>query len=133
MTIGILIITHNQIGQALLDTATNMLGTCPLECATLSLSPDADPDASLRQARDRVGELDKGDGVLVLTDMYGSTPSNIAAGLGKSADIIVVAGINLPMLIRVMNYPQLDLSQLAAKAESGGNDGIFSFSPTSGL
>lgn len=133
MTIGLLIITHNHIGQVMLDTATGMLGTCPLECATLSLAPDADRDALLHQARSRVNELDKGEGVLVLTDMYGSTPSNIAAGLGKSADIIVVAGINLPMLIRVMNYPQLDLAQLADKAVSGGSDGIFSFSPTDGL
>lgn len=133
MTIGLLIITHNHIGQALLETATGMLGTCPLECATLSLAPDADRDVLLRQARSRANELDKGGGVLVLTDMYGSTPSNIAAGLGKSADIVVVAGINLPMLIRVMNYPQLDLEQLADKAVSGGGDGIFSFSPTDGL
>jgi len=133
MTVGLLIITHNQIGQALLETTTSMLGACPLPCSTLSLSPDADRDMILGAARRRIDELNQGGGVLVLTDMYGSTPSNIAAGLGKSKDIIVVAGVNLPMLIRVMNYPQLDLFQLAAKAVSGGNDGIFSFSPTDEL
>lgn len=133
MTVGLLIITHNQIGQALLNTASNMLGGCPMDCAVISLPPDADTDAMLQEARRRSLELNKGEGVLVLTDMYGSTPSNIAAALGESKDIIVVAGINLPMLIRVMNYPQLDLDQLANKAVTGGNDGIFAFSPTSEL
>ena len=77
------------------------------------------------QAQGMVQELDRGDGVLVLTDMYGSTPSNIAAGLQKEGKVSVVAGINLPMLIRVLNYPFLDLAALAEKALSGGRDGIL--------
>lgn len=125
MSVGLLIITHNDIGRVLLDTATGMLGACPLDCAVISLTPSADPDALMNKAREEFVRLNKGDGVLVLTDMYGSTPSNIAASLCGSKDIMVVAGINLPMLIRVMNYPQLSLAQLANKAVTGGNDGIF--------
>ena len=132
MTVGLLIITHNQIGQALLNTATNMLGFCPLECTVLSLPPNADPDALLRQAREEIAKLNKGAGVLVLTDMYGSTPSNIAASLCEAGDVVVVAGVNLPMLIRVLNYPRLDLAQLSKKAVTGGNDGIFPCRPSPG-
>lgn len=131
MTVGLLIITHNQIGQALLNTATNMLGFCPLECSVVSLPPSADPDAFLLQAKQEIAKLNKGAGVLVLTDMYGSTPSNIAARLCGSKDVVVVAGINLPMLIRVLNYPRLDLAQLSNKAVTGGNDGIFPCQPAS--
>jgi mannose PTS system EIIA component len=129
MTVGILIIAHNDIGRVLLDTATSMLGASPLECSVISLTPNADPDVLMREAREEVAHLNKGAGVLVLTDMYGSTPSNIAASLCGSKDIMVVAGINLPMLIRVMNYPQLSLAQLANKAITGGNDGIFPCQP----
>jgi PTS system mannose-specific IIA component len=131
MSVGVLIITHNDIGRVLLDTATSMLGTSPLECIVISLTPSADPDTLMRKAREDVARLNKGDGVLVLTDMYGSTPSNIAVSLCSSKDIMVVAGINLPMLIRVMNYPQLSLAQLANKAITGGNDGIFPCQPPS--
>ncbi len=124
MSIGILIIAHSAIGPALLETATKMLGKCPLMAETLSVTNDGDVELIREQAQGMVQELDRGDGVLVLTDMYGSTPSNIAAGLQKDGRVNVVAGINLPMLIRVFNYPVLDLTTLAEKALSGGRDGI---------
>jgi PTS system ascorbate-specific IIA component len=79
----------------------------------------------LQRAKKALAALDTGDGVLVLTDLFGSTPSNIAARLLDSSRTRVVTGINLPMLIRVLNYPQLDLASLAAKAVSGGLDGVF--------
>ena len=77
------------------------------------------------RARDFIEELDQGQGVLVLTDMYGSTPSNIACKL-SNGQVRVVAGINLPMLVRVMNYPALNLPQLADKALTGGHEGVIS-------
>ena len=125
MSIGVLIITHSAIGPALLETATKMLGKCPLTTETLSVTDDGDVELMREQADGMVRELDGGDGVLVLTDMYGSTPSNIAAGLQKEGTVYVVAGVNLPMLIRVLNYPVLDLATLAEKALSGGREGIL--------
>ncbi|CAK0770012.1 hypothetical protein CCP3SC15_4060003 [Gammaproteobacteria bacterium] len=74
------------------------------------------------------GSLDQGDGVLVLTDMYGSTPSNIACRL-DSEKVRIVAGVNLPMLIRVLNYSYLSLEDLTNKAISGGRDGIIHCRP----
>ncbi len=127
--IGLLIITHNNIGAELIETATAMLGVCPVMVAVLSVKPDSDPDAVLREAQHSIVGLNRGAGVLVLTDMYGSTPSNIAAHLVNEKQVKVVAGINLPMLVRVLNYPQLDLHQLADKALSGGRDGILLCKP----
>jgi PTS system ascorbate-specific IIA component len=125
MSVGLLIITHNQIGEMLLQTATSMLGFCPLLAHTLPVTPKCNPDQLRDQARVLAQELDQGDGVLVLTDMFGSTPSNIATSLGQEGKIAVVSGINLPMLVRVMNYPHLSLERITTKAVSGGHDGIL--------
>lgn len=125
MSVGLLIITHDDIGRALLDSAHVALADSPLATDMISASRDCDPDALLKRARTALAALDTGDGVLVLTDLFGSTPSNIAARLLDSGRTRVVTGINLPMLIRVLNYPQLDLAALAAKAVSGGVDGVF--------
>ncbi len=125
MTVGLLLITHNAIGEDLLRTATGMLSICPLSTETLPVSLDSDPEALLAQASGKIAELDHGDGVLVLTDLYGSTPGNIASRLQCGDRVMVVAGVNLPMLIRVLNYPRLGLRELAQKALSGGGDGIF--------
>jgi PTS system mannose-specific IIA component len=126
MSAGLLIITHNDLGAALLETATKMLGRCPLISETLSITQDADPDMLVRQAQQMVDDLNQGNGVLVLTDMFGSTPANIASRLFREREVPVVAGVNLPMLIRVLNYPQLDVIDLEQKALSGGCDGVIS-------
>lgn len=122
--IAVLLITHDQVGRALVDTAVTTLGFCPLAAAVLTVSRNDDPDILFCNATQMATSLDQGDGVLVLTDMYGSTPSNIACRLATER-IRVVAGVNLPMLIRVLNYSYLSLDELANKAISGGHDGIL--------
>lgn len=124
MSVGLLIITHDGIGASLLGTATFMLDGCPLQIRLLTASRDCNPDELIADAKEEVSALDEGDGVLVLTDLYGSTPSNIARKLSRDANICAVSGINLSMIIRILNYPELDLEQLAEKAISGGKDGI---------
>lgn len=125
MTTGLLIITHENIGTALVDTASLMLEMCPMALELLPVTPGCRPEPLYEKARAAVRRLDRGSGVLVLTDMYGSTPSNVANRLASDADVMVVAGLNLPMLVRVFNYPGLSLEELAHKAVSGGRDGIF--------
>lgn len=126
MKVGLLIITHDQIGNSLLATAVNMLGgVCPIPSEVIPVTTGCNPEQLLQQAKSRLESLDQGSGVIVLTDMYGSTPSNIATRLcGHNDKVIVIAGINLPMLVRLLNYPNLNLTQLADKATSGGQDGI---------
>jgi len=123
--VGLLIITHDHVGTALYDTAAHMLGMCPLMTEVMPVMADCDPDDMVGRGRELVEKLNQGDGVLILTDMYGSTPSNIAARLAVNHQVLVVSGINLPMLVRIMNYPTLGVMELALKAESGGRDGIF--------
>jgi len=122
VNVGILIITHSQIGKVLMQSATDVLGVCPLAVTTIPANPGCDPELVLAHARQAARNLDCGDGVLVLTDMYGATPSNIACRLH---DVRVVSGLNLPMLIRILNYPDLDLDSLMHKAVSGGRDGVL--------
>lgn len=127
MAVGILIVTHGDIGEELLLTARSTLGgDLPLKCRALSVSPSCDPEHQHNRAQKMLSSLDTGDGILVLTDMFGSTPSNIANSFKERDDIAVIAGVNLPMFIRVLNYPKLDLNKMKEKAISGGHDGIIS-------
>ncbi len=130
MSVGLCLISHNRIGEALLDTATSMLGGRPLPVTVIPVTSVCDPDKVLAQAKAAIRTVDQGDGVIVLTDMYGSTPSNIATALRRDNDrVVVIAGLNLPMLVRLMNYPGLGIAQLADKALSGGQEGIFRCGP----
>ncbi len=129
MPVGILIVTHGEIGEELIHTAKSTLGgTLPLKCRALSVSPACDPDQQHDKAQAMLTSINDGSGVLVLTDMYGSTPSNIANSFKQQDDVNIVAGVNLPMFIRVLNYPELNLTEMKEKALSGGHDGIISCS-----
>jgi len=124
MSVGVLIISHDGIGAALFGTANFMIKESPLNIKLLSANRDSDVDDLYESAILLIKELDSGDGVLVLTDLYGSTPSNIANSLHEYANINIVTGLNLSMLIRLFNYPDLNLADLTEKAYSGGIDGI---------
>ena len=124
MSVGILIISHNGIGASIYGTASYMIKDNPLKVKLLAANRESDPDELLESAILLVRELDEGDGILALTDLVGSTPSNIAHRLNEHASIKVVSGLNLSMLIRVLNYPTLNLIELADKAYSGGIDGV---------
>lgn len=126
MSVGILLITHSGIGCALLNVAHGTFGKLQANIDHLSVSRDPNPELLISKAAAMVRKLDDGEGVLVLTDMFGSTPSNVAQGLQHQGYAIrVVTGLNLPMLFRALNYPNLPLAQLAKKAVAGAKDGIF--------
>jgi PTS system ascorbate-specific IIA component len=129
MTIGLLLITHSRIGEAMLEIAEKMLDGVPLAVEYLPVAIDSNPDRLIEQAGSLINRLDQGHGVLVLTDMYGSTPSNIAYKLAKKGRVNVISGINLPMLIRTLNYQTMDLDALTEKAVSGGREGIICCEP----
>ena len=127
MTVGILLITHPGVGSALLHTVTRILGYCPLTTKCLEIPAGADIEPLLTQAAEYLATLDNGDGVLVFSDVYGSTPSNIARRLAETGRSAVVSGVNLPMLLRVYNYAGEDLDSLCAKAAEGGQRGITTY------
>lgn len=124
MSVGVLLVTHGNLGSELIATAEGILGMCPLQTEFLSIPSDVDIEAAKTRAAKLCAQLDEGDGVLILTDMYGSTPSNIVNQLLQRDKVAVISGVNQPMLIRVMNYPALDLQEMIIKAISGGHDGI---------
>lgn len=132
MSVGVLLVTHNRIGEELLATVNGIMGPAPLPCAALSVSTTPDLPELVEQGRKQITALDDGDGVLVLTDAFGSTPSNVAVRLGSYAGTGVVSGVNLPMLLRVMNYPDLPLDALHERAYTGGRDGVIRVEPPSG-
>jgi mannose PTS system EIIA component len=126
VSVGLLIVTHKDLGAVLLDSARQALGRCPLRTEVLGAGAECDPEDLYRRATGLCSALDDGDGVLVLTDLYGATPSNVAERLVDSRqDRRLVAGLNLPMLIRVFNYPDMGLEGLVAKALSAGRDGVL--------
>ena len=126
MSVVILLITHSKVGQALLDTAEASLRTLPLAVASMPVALDADVSSVTQAAEETASSLDSGHGVLVMTDAYGATPSNIAAAIcANNAARIALAGVNLPMLLRALNYPKLSLEELAQVALEGGQRGII--------
>ena len=122
---GILLLTHEEIGHALIAAARHVMPRLPCQLDNLEVGANDDPSALLPAAARAARTLDRGGGVLVLSDLYGSTPCNIAnklASLGVRARC--VSGLNLPMLLRVLNYPDKPLDELAEVAASGGRGGI---------
>jgi PTS system ascorbate-specific IIA component len=125
MSVKILIITHENIGSALLNVALKTFGKLPLAALVVPIHYNTDPDVICGKINFLVTNLNNPDGILVLTDLFGSTPNNIARSLQNNFNVRVVTGVNLPMLIRIMNYPHLSLNELAEKAISGGKDGVL--------
>jgi len=124
MSIGILLITHPGIGNILLKNAFELIGACPLRIQCLEVPLESNTDELQQRARQTAEKLDDGSGLLILTDAFGSTPSNIACQLTSAFQANVVSGLNLPMLIRVFNYARDDLQALTHKAAEGGMRGV---------
>lgn len=126
MTVGLLLVTHGKLGHYLLETMQEMIGPLPLAAEALEVRRVQTTDVLLLQGRRMIERLDSGTGVLLLTDAYGATPGNIACCLAQGPDTALVAGLNLPMLVKILNYPQLDLAALCVAAVEGGQRGVIS-------
>ena len=123
--IGILLITHGTLGESLIHTAIHVLNKRPPRLKQLGVTAQDDPLILLPQARAMVKELDQGDGVLIMTDMFGSSPSNLSAKLIVPGKVDAVAGVSLPMLIRALTYREKSLEVMVTKAISGGCEGVM--------
>lgn len=127
--IGVLLVMHGKLGHHLLETLTDVLGELPLATDVLEVRRVEAPEVLVKQGGKLIERLDGGNGVLILTDAYGSTPGNIATRLAASGRCAVVAGVNLPMLIRIFNYPRLALPEMVNNAIEGGRRGILACPP----
>ena len=126
--IGILIVTHGEIGRSLLDSASQILGGVPAQACTLSVWRQDDPDDLVLRARELMDQIDAGDGVLILTDIFGATPGNVVSKLLQDGRVEGVSGVSLPMLLRVLTGRNganpATLGVLVQRAMSGGAEGL---------
>ena len=122
--IGVLIVTHGEIGTAVLESARQILGVELPQVATLSVWRQDDPDDLILRARELLEGIDGGDGVLVLTDIFGATPGNVVSRLLDNGRVEGVSGVSLPMLLRVLTSRNGSLSAAVQRAVSGGAEGV---------
>ncbi|MFM8547743.1 MAG: PTS sugar transporter subunit IIA, partial [Betaproteobacteria bacterium] len=110
--IGILLVSHEPLGTALLNCTRHIFGRLPVQLAALDVIPDEDPQAALQAARELLARINDGTGALGLTDVYGATPSRIAVQLAAAGRVAVVAGVNLPLLIKALSHRREPLTAL---------------------
>ncbi len=124
MSIALLLVTHVNIGRDMLMVAESILGEQTDNTTCIDVPMDSETVIIEQQALDALAALDIRDGALILTDTFGSTPDNIARGIIKSCQCRLISGLNLPMLIRILNYRNESLDELTSKAQAGGRKGI---------
>lgn len=135
----ILIIAHAPLASALRASALHVFADAASDVAALDVMPDAAPEHTLGQARVALRALRGGasggdagaEPVLVLSDLFGATPCNVARQLADEAEVKLLAGVNLPMLLRAVHYRAEPLAQLVARAALGGTQGVMQVAPAS--
>lgn len=125
--VGILLFVHGSYGESLITCASHVLGTHPQQCVALPVKNHDNMETVLPRLKVCIDALNTGNGVLVMTDMYGATPSNIIKDFLVKGQVEAVAGASLPMLIRALTYRELPLEHVVEKAVSGGREGTVHF------
>ncbi len=126
--ITIIVVAHRPLATALVTAAQHVYSRDPCAASqqlfALDVAPDAEPGGTLAEAQALLQRVDRGEGVLVLTDVAGASPANAAAALAQAGHVAVVAGVNLPMLLRSLCYGASGLDALVVKALAGGEQGV---------
>ncbi len=130
--IGVVIVTHAQYGEQLMEAAEGILGKQD-QCAALSVNVAKDMEKSVNEIHSTVKSVDSGDGVIVLTDMFGGTPSNLSLSLIGTGQLEVITGVNLPMFLKILEVrgqteseeESITLESLSNDAKSAGRQGIL--------
>ena len=123
--IGLFLITHGSLGESLIQCACHVLNKRPAQIVQIGMAAQDDPLDALPLARELMALVDKGEGVLILTDIYGATPANVAMKLLEPGRVEGVAGVNLPMLLRALTYREKGMETLLTKTVGGGRDGVL--------
>ncbi len=130
--IGILLVTHNGLGDSLVDCVRHVLGSVPPNIKVLSVLADDNPQRKEDEGRTLIAQLDTGNGVLLMSDLFGATPSNIARRLYQPGRVEGVAGVNLPMLLRAVCYSGKPLAEVVQKALDSGRNCVLPINSDSG-
>lgn len=123
--IGLFLITHGTYGESLVQNAIHVLNRRPAQLVAFGVAAQDSPLDLLPEARRLLAALDSGEGVVILTDIYGASPANLAAKLLEPGRVEGLAGVNLPMLLRALTYREKGMETLLAKAVSGARDGVL--------
>lgn len=121
--VGVVVVTHTDYGARLIAAAEMILGSQDA-CVSVSVDTTVEIDKTIEALRAAVDAVDKGSGVMVLTDMFGGTPTNLSLSLLGTGKLEVITGVNLPMLLKVLGMRALPLSKLAVEAKGAGVQGI---------
>lgn len=127
--ISLIILAQKEMGEGLLNAIEHVLGTRPSALDIQPIDYHQSPETLTQALAARIRKIDQGDGALILADIYGSSHTNAACWLLVPGRIELVSGVNLPMLVRVLNYRDLPMSELLRKAQSGGTQGIVRGTP----
>jgi PTS system ascorbate-specific IIA component len=123
--IGILLITHGELGKSLIECATHVLGDKPKLLDSLTIENDCAHENMYKEISEKINLLNQGDGVLILTDIFGATPCNIITKIIEPGKVNAIAGVNLSMLIRSISYRHESFDALITKAIEGAKNGII--------
>jgi PTS system mannose-specific IIA component len=123
--IGIVIVTHGQLGEALIDAAEFILGSRPQETISVSIDLNQNADRLREKVAAGIKKVSRDRGVLILTDMFGGTPSNISYSFLEEGRVEVLSGVNLPVLVHALDHrAKMPLAELAAAIETFGRKSI---------
>ena len=130
--IGILVVSHEPLGTALIHCTRHIFGRMPTQLAALDVIPDEDPELALSAARELLKRINDGTGAIVLTDLFGATPARIASRLAEPERVVVIAGVNLPLLVKALTHRRGPLDEVAAKLLEGVRETILPIEPADG-
>ena len=123
--IGIVVVTHCELGQSLLEAAEFILGESPELVRPVSINVRENADDLRKQLAETLKEMDQGDGVLILTDMFGGSPSNLSYSFLEEGRIEVISGVNLPLLVRAIGLrKKVLINELGKQLEAHGKRSI---------
>lgn len=127
--IGIMVVSHEPLGTALIRCTRHVFGRLPPQVAALDVIPDEDPEAAVNAARELLKRINDGSGVIVFTDCFGATPSRIAMKLAEPLRVYVVAGVNLPMLLKAITQRRQPVDEVVDALIASGQGAIRKMSP----
>lgn len=130
--LGIVVVAHAPLGSALLAVMTHMMGEQPAGLAVVDVYATDSLEHNHKRLEEAVATVNEGDGVVLLTDLFGATPSNVCSQLARNATqyrCAVVSGCNVPMVVRALSYRHLSIDEVTAKLVSGARNGVVATKP----
>lgn len=128
--IGILLLGQQDVAEGLIRAVEHTFGVRPPALVAAGIGYDETPEQIAELIRKQLARADQGDGVLILTDVYGTTHTNVACRMVKPGRIELISGVSLPMVLRTLTYRKLKMRDLIDRALAGGVNGIVCPSQT---